>query len=130
MVIHFSALEKYLKPYVCVKCDKKFSRKSYWKEHERIQTGENSYACSKCEKAFTSASHFQKHELMKHSGTEVYVKIEPSNQVEYQLLDQKHTWQNEWGCFDFRHDKYEQIWAKYGVWCSPFLKLSIFHEKF
>ncbi|XP_012252345.2 zinc finger protein 341 [Athalia rosae] len=47
--------------YKCSYCDKQFSKKFYWQQHERSHTGEKPYQCVVCGRAFAQKSNVKKH---------------------------------------------------------------------
>ncbi|XP_029042679.1 uncharacterized protein LOC117602259 isoform X2 [Osmia lignaria lignaria] len=47
--------------YKCGYCNKQFSKKFYWQQHERSHTGEKPYQCVVCGRAFAQKSNVKKH---------------------------------------------------------------------
>ncbi|XP_033208256.1 zinc finger protein 341-like isoform X2 [Belonocnema kinseyi] len=45
----------------CEFCDKRFSKKFYWQQHERSHTGEKPYQCVVCGRSFAQKSNVKKH---------------------------------------------------------------------
>lgn len=57
------------KNFVCDKenCNKKFGKKSDWKRHFNIHTGERKFDCKECKKQFGAKSSLKKHEKTFHA---------------------------------------------------------------
>ncbi|GBN08709.1 Zinc finger protein 316 [Araneus ventricosus] len=49
------------KPFVCPKCDKRFTQQSNLTTHLRTHTGKKPFACPRCEKKFGQKSHLDNH---------------------------------------------------------------------
>ncbi|XP_051164614.1 zinc finger protein 341-like [Leptopilina boulardi] len=47
--------------YKCDFCEKQFSKKFYWQQHERSHTGEKPYQCVVCGRSFAQKSNVKKH---------------------------------------------------------------------
>ena len=47
--------------YKCDFCNKQFSKKFYWQQHERSHTGEKPYQCVVCGRSFAQKSNVKKH---------------------------------------------------------------------
>jgi uncharacterized Zn-finger protein len=55
------------KPYSCTQCHMRFAQACNLKRHQRVHTGEKSYSCPQCEKSF-SHQHQLKMHLKAHTG--------------------------------------------------------------
>lgn len=52
---------KFHKPFHCERCDKSFTEKFYYNEHQLIHTGEKPFSCSKCPKKFIRKKDYKVH---------------------------------------------------------------------
>ena len=59
--------------FACASCDKRFSRASNLRVHERTHTGEKPFGCGECDKRFSKASSLRRHERT-HTGEAPFVR--------------------------------------------------------
>ena len=52
----------HLRPFHCTHCDKQFPKKAYLVQHERIHTGVKPYNCPHCDTRFKRSSHLVQHQ--------------------------------------------------------------------
>ena len=57
--------------YQCMECGRKFSRKDYLNEHQRVHSNERPFLCVECGLSFRAAGHLR-HHLLIHSGERQY----------------------------------------------------------
>ncbi|KAM3847822.1 uncharacterized protein M6D78_004528 [Vipera latastei] len=57
--------------YECSQCGKCFNKAKYWKQHQKIHTGEKPYKCSHCGKCFNQSGNLKTHQRI-HTGERPY----------------------------------------------------------
>ncbi|XP_070593353.1 zinc finger protein 3-like [Erythrolamprus reginae] len=57
--------------YECSQCGKGFNKAKYWKQHQKIHTGEKPYKCSHCGKCFNQSGNLKTHQRI-HTGERPY----------------------------------------------------------
>ncbi|XP_063152366.1 zinc finger protein 501-like [Candoia aspera] len=57
--------------YECSQCGKGFNKAKYWKQHQKIHTGEKPYKCSQCGKCFNQSGNLKTHQRI-HTGERPY----------------------------------------------------------
>ncbi|XP_013912640.1 PREDICTED: zinc finger protein 420-like [Thamnophis sirtalis] len=57
--------------YECSQCGKCFNKAKYWKQHQKIHTGEKPYKCSDCGKCFNQSGNLKTHQRI-HTGERPY----------------------------------------------------------
>ncbi|XP_070790292.1 zinc finger and SCAN domain-containing protein 22-like [Pituophis catenifer annectens] len=57
--------------YECSQCGKCFNKAKYWKQHQKIHTGEKPYKCLQCGKCFNQSGNLKTHQRI-HTGERPY----------------------------------------------------------